>query len=126
MSVSFVATGVQFPDASIQTTAMVLPSGILKAWVNFNGSTANIRSSGNVSSVTRNSTGDYNVNFTTAMADTNYSIGISSDLNTSNGLNVYYAQTSSTSYAHVSTYGAVGGGAGAYRDTTGVFVQIFA
>ena len=44
------------------------------AWVNFNGvTTATIRASFNVSSVTRNSTGDYTVNFTNAMPDANYS-----------------------------------------------------
>jgi hypothetical protein len=48
---------------------------ICKAWVNFNGTTSpgTIRSSYNVSSVTRNSTGDYTVNFATALADANYS-----------------------------------------------------
>ena len=46
-----------------------------RAWVNFDGvTTATIRASGNVSSVTRNGTGDYTVNFTTAMPDTNYSM----------------------------------------------------
>tara|TARA_B110000503_G_C6965057_1_gene336755 strand:+ start:70 stop:537 length:468 start_codon:yes stop_codon:yes gene_type:complete len=45
-----------------------------KAWVNFNGTgTVAIRASGNVSSITDNGTGDYTVNFTTAMADANYS-----------------------------------------------------
>jgi hypothetical protein len=49
-----------------------------RAWVNFDGaSPATIRSSGNVSSVTRNSIGDYTVNFATAMPDTNYSAVIS-------------------------------------------------
>ena len=51
-----------------------------KAWVNFNGtgifspnpSTSKIRSSYNVSSITKNGTGDYNVNFTSAMTDANY------------------------------------------------------
>ena len=44
-----------------------------RAWVNFNGtSTVAIRGSGNVSSITDNGTGDYTVNFTTAMADANY------------------------------------------------------
>jgi len=45
-----------------------------RAWVNFDGTTApgTIRASQNVSSVTRNSTGDYTVNFSTAMPDTNY------------------------------------------------------
>lgn len=44
-----------------------------KAWVNFNGSgTVAIRASGNVSSITDNGTGNYTVNFTTAMPDVNY------------------------------------------------------
>ena len=46
-----------------------------RAWVNFNGvTTATIRASGNVSSVTRNAQGDYTINFATAMPDTSYSI----------------------------------------------------
>jgi hypothetical protein len=44
-----------------------------KAWVNFNGTgTVAIRASGNVSSITDNGTGDYTVNFTTALPDGNY------------------------------------------------------
>jgi hypothetical protein len=46
-----------------------------RAWVNFNGTgTVAIRGSGNVSSITDNATGDYTVNFTTAMPDNNYAI----------------------------------------------------
>lgn len=41
-------------------------------------STYGIRSSYNVSSVTKNGTGDYTVNFTTAMSDANYSVNITS------------------------------------------------
>jgi hypothetical protein len=41
--------------------------------VNFNGTgTVAIRASGNVSSITDNGTGDYTVNFTTAMPDANF------------------------------------------------------
>ena len=48
-------------------------SGLAKAWVNFNGTgTVAIRASYNVSSITDNGTGDYTVNFTTALADANY------------------------------------------------------
>jgi hypothetical protein len=47
--------------------------GSAKAWVNFNGTgTVAIRASYNVSSITDNGTGDYTVNFTTAMVDANY------------------------------------------------------
>ena len=45
-----------------------------RAWVNFDGTGAvAIRASGNVSSITDNGTGDYTVNFTTALPDANYS-----------------------------------------------------
>ena len=44
-----------------------------RAWVNFNGTgTVAIRASGNVSSITDNGTGDYTINFTTALADADY------------------------------------------------------
>lgn len=46
---------------------------LCQAWVNFNGTgTVAIRASGNVSSITDNGTGDYTVNFTTAMPDANF------------------------------------------------------
>jgi len=46
-----------------------------RAWVNFDGTgTVAIRASGNVSSITDNGTGDYTVNFTTAMPDANYAL----------------------------------------------------
>jgi hypothetical protein len=49
-------------------------SGIAKAWVRWNGvSGATITASFNVSSITRNGTADYTINFTTAMPDANYS-----------------------------------------------------
>jgi hypothetical protein len=53
------------------------PSYPCRAWVNFNGTgTVAIRASGNVSSITDNGTGDYTVNFTTAMPDANYSVSV--------------------------------------------------
>jgi len=46
-----------------------------RSWVNFNGTgTVAIRASGNVSSITDNGTGDYTVNFATAMEDVNYTM----------------------------------------------------
>lgn len=50
-------------------------NGIAKAWVNFNGTgTPTIRGSFNVSSITDNGTGDYTINFTTALPNVNYSV----------------------------------------------------
>jgi len=68
-----------------------------RAWVNFNGtSTVSIRASGNVSSITDNGTGDYTVNFTTAMPDVNYSwVG-----------SVGYGTTSALDGCIISLYGA--------------------
>jgi hypothetical protein len=50
-------------------------NGLAAAWVNFNGTgTVAIRASSNVSSITDNGTGDYTLNFTTSLADANYSM----------------------------------------------------
>jgi hypothetical protein len=47
--------------------------GLAKAWVNFNGTTGAINGTAfNVSSVTVNASGNYNINFTTAMPNANY------------------------------------------------------
>jgi hypothetical protein len=67
--------------AQLSTASGSAPSYAARAWVNFNGTTTppTIRASGNVSSVVRNSTGDFTVNFTTAMPDANYSAVNSSE-----------------------------------------------
>ena len=46
--------------------------GSAKAWARWGTSSATIASSYNVSSITRNSVGDYTVNFTNAFSDANY------------------------------------------------------
>ena len=50
----------------------------VRAWVQFQGSNGTINADGNVSSVTRNSTGNYTVNFATAMPDDDYAAVCSS------------------------------------------------
>jgi hypothetical protein len=62
-----------------------------RAWVNFNGTgTVAIRDSGNVSSITDNGTGDYTINFTTAMPDDNYAPSITTRFDTSGGNNSFF------------------------------------
>ena len=57
------------------TDSPISVPGTAKAWVNFNGTgTVAIRASYNVSSITDNGTGDYTVNYTTAMTDSSYSV----------------------------------------------------
>ena len=54
-------------------TAGYFSSQLAKAWVNFNGTgTVAIRDSYNVSSITDNGTGDYTVNYSTALNNSNY------------------------------------------------------
>ena len=70
-----------------------------RAWVNFNGTgTVAIRASFNVSSITDNNTGDYTVNFTTALTDANYSaVGCAGGPDPANGdrqLSTYPTSTS--------------------------------
>lgn len=69
-----------FGTASFPEPSGSAPIYVCRAWVNFNGTgTVAIRASGNVSSITDNGTGDYTVNFTTAMPDVNYAPTITSD-----------------------------------------------
>ena len=59
--------------AGVSTSMANAVNGSAKAWVNFNGNnTVAISASFNVSSITDNGTGDYTVNFSTAMPDANY------------------------------------------------------
>ena len=70
------AGSITFPMLSTSATeADNVEKRTAKAWVNFNGTgTVAIRGSFNVSSITDNNTGDYTVNFTTAMANANYAV----------------------------------------------------
>ena len=71
-----------------------------RAWVNFNGTgTVAIRASGNVSSITDNGTGNYTANFTTAMADANYSAVFISN----SSIDIVFLTTSTASGVSVST-----------------------
>jgi hypothetical protein len=59
----------------ITTTTGSAPYYAARAWVNFNGTgTPSIRQSANVTSITDHATGEYTINFTTALADGNYAI----------------------------------------------------
>ena len=102
-------------------------AGLAKAWVNFNGTgTVAIRAQYNVSSITDNGTGDYTVNFATALADANYAVnGLCSMQGTG-----YFSKTvctrddvpPTTSGCRVST---LVDGTTAFEDRAHVYVSIF-
>ena len=64
---------IQDTSGSSGSTPAQIEQGRAKAWINFNGTgTVAIRDSFNVSSLADNGTGDYQISYTTAMANTNY------------------------------------------------------
>lgn len=85
--------GITFPDTVQQTNGMTMTGGnpryyAARAWVNFNGTgTVAIRAAVNVSSITDNGTGNYKVNFTTAMPDANYATVCTGERNDGGGTN---------------------------------------
>lgn len=84
---SGVTTGDVTASGSVSLPAGVanansLPAFMCRAWCTFNGALTGTNApsaGGNVSSVTRNGVGDYTINFTTPMPDTNYSVSWSND-----------------------------------------------
>lgn len=95
-------SGLTFPDASTQTSG----KQACKAWVNFNASTSTINGSFNVTSLTKNTTGDWSINFTTAMPNTNYALSGSTNRYGSSGmatmlLGQYGTSNPSASYCRV-------------------------
>jgi hypothetical protein len=94
-----------------------------RAWVNFNGTgTVAIRASGNVSSITDRGTGQYTVNFTTAMPDANYSALATGDYLGARIASVDNASASPTTTAVRVGFLTSGGGDG---DPTNAYVAIF-
>jgi hypothetical protein len=59
-------------NGTVSTSSANVIQGSAKAWVTFTGSTAAIRASYNVSSVTRSAAGRWTINFTNAMVDADY------------------------------------------------------
>jgi len=142
MPTTITSAGVTFNDATSLTSANIgtaqLVNGsvtaeklgtteqkqIAKAWVNFDGTLATPitpRASYNVSSVTKNGTGDYTVNFATAMADANYSANISSSGTTSDQPIIAIDSNTTTTFRGLIT----GRPTGAPGDAAIVSVTIF-
>ena len=100
-----------------------------RAWVNFNGTgTVAIRASGNVSTISDNGTGDYTINFTTAMPDANYafSVGFDNFNNAYPRVAALYGETPTASAlrlknSYTSTFGSVA----TFEDTPQFTVSVF-
>ena len=93
---------------------------LAKAWVNFNGTgTVAIRDSYNVSSITDNAVGQYYVNFSTPMNNTNYTV-FGSNATTITNFGYNGAAPDTVNRCFVSTYDS-----GAFSDKTNVLALVF-
>ena len=98
-----------------------------RAWVNFNGTgTVAIRASGNVSSITDNGTGDYTVNFTTAMSDANYCFQLSQSDAANGSTYAFPSQFLTTPTTSALRVGNIGSGAASASADVSIYcVAIF-
>ena len=99
-------------------------TGIAKAWVSFTASTGATLATFNVSSITRNGTGDYTANFTTALSSANYVIAGSSVGATSNFINILAGGASSSNTTTSCRFGSYST-AGSAQDSGSVFSVVF-
>ena len=117
-------------DGVIVGTGGINPVRIAKAWVYFDGTAAAasmIQGSYNVSSMTDNGTGDYQINFSTNMSDTNYSVvGSFGDTGSASNVTgcVRYYGALSTAHTKISVNYTYDGGRHFY-DYSRVYVHFF-
>ena len=110
-------------NGTVSTSSANVIQGSAKAWVNFNGTgTVAIRASYNVSSITDNGTGNYTVNFTTAMSDANYSV-VSVASQVTSGIGDFISNPADLTTSSVRVGSVTNGGASA--DSPLVNVAIF-
>ena len=114
---------------SLVAVAGNAPPYAARAWVNWQGTgTVTIRGSGNVSSITDGGTGQYTINFTVAMADTNYAcLSACGSVSGANGGTLQTSQIGGTVVAPTTTsqYVAAATDQGNLYDTQFASVAIF-
>ena len=93
-------------DGTNSTSTTNAIQGSAKAWVNFNGSTAAIRASYNVSSVTRSAAGTYTINFTNSLTDANYAVNATCSANSGNNYMIPIYSTGSGAVVNTPTTSA--------------------
>lgn len=86
-----------------------LPGLTLKAWAYFSGATGAISKANGVTSVTRNSVGNYTVNLTAAMSSTNYSIATDAQWQVTRDLSTTQVRSGATSTTAVALESLVSG-----------------
>jgi hypothetical protein len=109
-------------DGTESTDVTNVINGSAKAWVNFNGSgTVAIRESFNVSSISDNGTGEYRVNFTNTLSDSNYAVVTNGNRANDQRIGTRQAE-STTSQCMIRSSNYTGG---TQQDTDSIFVAVF-
>jgi hypothetical protein len=126
---TWASTAPALPPA-LSTASGSAPSYSARAWVNFNGTlsgTITPTASGNVTSITKNGTGDYTINFTTAMSDANYAVSGVVALGASSSFisAVVLDGTKSTTQLRIRTVRVTGGSTVTNEDCANVSVVVF-
>jgi hypothetical protein len=115
-------------NGSVSTSSANVIRGSARAWVNYNissGSSAPIRDSYNVSSVTYVSAGKSTVNYTNAFANINYCVqATASGINSNNNSTFAYVIEADAPTTTSTTIGCTNDG-GATRNSIYVYVTVF-
>jgi hypothetical protein len=126
-----IATQAQM-ETGTNVTAAVTPGrtqyhpGVAKAWVMFDGTTAGTNAptaAYNVATVTRNTTGDYRLNYTTPMSSANYAVMVTAKQTGAGVATTGHVKTGSTLVATSCTIVTQDGGSAA--DAPIVFAAIY-
>ena len=115
---------IQDASGGSSSTASDIAQGRAKSWVQFDGrSTPSIADSFNVSSITDNGTGDYDVNFSTNMSNANYSVVTTANYLDSDSAGRVFAvvRTMATTDYQVKIFGDGGGSLDSQRIFGAVF-----
>jgi hypothetical protein len=119
-------TGNAATATALSTASGSAPSYSARAWVNFNGTDASIRASGNVSSITYNGVGDYTINFTTALPDANYAlVGTAGDNTPNDTISKVAARFSTAPTTTAARLAVTNAGNNAPFDAAYVMVSVF-
>ena len=117
-------TTIQDTSGGNASTSEQIAQGRAKSWVQFDGrSTPSIADSFNVSSITDNGTGDYDVNFSTNMSNANYSVVTGANYLDSDSAGRVFAivRTMATTDYQVKIFGDGGGSLDSQRIFGAVF-----
>jgi hypothetical protein len=122
---------VTLPDESITLAGAVDTQTTAKAWVNFNGSgTVSIRDSYNISSITDVKVGGFTLNFSVAMASSDYVVaGSVKNECQANGVGVVHfpscTAASSSAAPLIIMFANAVGGTNTYTDATDISAIVF-